>query len=63
MESAVNIGNPLSIISRKAGGDRINFVCVWTKTDIMTVQVKVIESAVICTCIILYVHTILQERI
>ena len=34
MESAVNVGNPLSIISRKARVDRINFVCVWTKLDL-----------------------------
>ena len=34
MESTVNVGNPLSIISRKAQVDRINFVNVWIKLDL-----------------------------
>ena len=34
MESTVNVGNPLSIISRKVCVDRINFVNVWTKLDL-----------------------------
>ena len=48
MESALNVGNSLSISSRKAWVDRINFVCVWTKLDLCwhfnSTSEKVIES-------------------